>query len=82
MQDKAKRSPCVEQDEMFDRAVMGLLLGRYQGLWKVEEVEREIGDPIHVQDSLARLHGAGLIHRLDDFVFPTVAAVQAARLDG
>jgi hypothetical protein len=72
MQDKGI-SPCVEQDETFDRAIMGLLLGQYHGLWKIEEIEREIGDPICVQDSVARLHAAGLIHRLEDFVFPSVA---------
>ena len=70
----------AEQDETFDRAVMGLLLSEYSGLWKVAEVEREIGDRVGVADSLARLHGAGLVHRLDDFVFPTVAAVHAATL--
>jgi hypothetical protein len=59
---------------------MALLLDQYQGLWKAEEVAREIGDELAVRDSLARLHGSGLIHRLADFVFPTVAAAHAATL--
>jgi hypothetical protein len=80
MQNQANRSPVAEQDEETDRTIMALLLSQYHGLWKADEIVREIGDEIAVQDSLARLHGAGLIHRLDDFVFPTVAAVHAATL--
>lgn len=45
-----------------------------------EEVSREIGDPVEAADSLARLHGAGIVHRLQDFVFATRAAVEATRL--
>jgi predicted transcriptional regulator len=63
----------------MDVAVLGLLLSTDR-LWSAEEVGREIGDPVEAADSLARLHGAGLVHRLQDFVFPTRAAVEAARL--
>jgi hypothetical protein len=72
--------PPTAQDAQIDRAVMALLLDQYQGLWRADEVARELGDEVAARDSLARLHGAGLIHRLDDFVFPTVAAVHAATL--
>jgi hypothetical protein len=75
-------SPASEQDDQIDRAVMALLLSEYLGLWRADEIAREIGDDVEVADSLARLHGAGLVHRLEDFVFPTVAAVHASRLDG
>jgi hypothetical protein len=75
-------SPAPEQDSQIDRVVMALLLDQYQGLWRADEIAREIGDDVEVEDSLARLHAAGLVHRLEDFVFPTVAAVHAARIDG
>ncbi len=76
MQDKGISS-VEEQEREIDYAVMGLLLHHHHGLWAVEEVEREIGDRIEAQDSLARLHGVGLIHRLEGFVFATRAAAHS-----
>lgn len=73
MQDQASRTP-VEQDDATDQAIMGLLLIDHPGLWSVEEVERELGDRIAAQDGLSRLRRAGLVHRLDGFVFATRAA--------
>lgn len=73
-----QRSPVAEGEDRVDVAVLGLLLGDDR-LWSVEEVGREIGDPVEVADSLARLYGAGLVHRLEDFAFATRAAVHAAR---
>ena len=74
-----QRSPVSEDEEKVDVAVLGLLLSTDRP-WSVDEVSREIGDPVEAEDSLARLYGAGLVHRLQDFVFATRAAVQAARL--
>lgn len=60
-----------------------LLHGDAAGPWAVEELVREIGDRIAVADALARLVGAGLLHRLDaGFVFASRAAVRACRLSG
>ncbi len=52
------------------------------GLWSIEELAREIGKPIDIADSVHRLHGQGLVHRLEDFVFATHAAAcsEALRL--
>lgn len=66
MQEKGICSP-AEQDAQIDRAIMALLLDRYHGLLKVEGVARDIGDETAVEDSLARLHGAGLINRYKPF---------------
>ena len=74
-----QRNSVAEDEERVDAAVLALLLGTDR-LWSVEEVNREIGDPIEAADSLARLYGAGLIHRLEGFVFATRAAVQGAWL--
>jgi hypothetical protein len=81
MQDKAISS-LEEQDSAIDKAVMELLLIEHRGLWAVEEVVREIGDPIDVKDSLARLHGVGLIHRLGGFVLASRAAAHSGRFGG
>ena len=78
MQDQRSRDVAVDEAGM-DVAVLALLMdGSDQRLWSVEEVDREIGDG--AGDALARLHGAGLVHRLEGFVFATRAALRGARL--
>lgn len=66
-------------EEGIDLAVLTLLLDGHAGLWSVDEVAREIGDPL-AGDSLARLYGAGLVHRCGEFVFATRAAVRVAQI--
>jgi hypothetical protein len=69
-------SPRVE-DARVERAVLDLLLcSSGPGLWSFEELVREIGDEVVVQDALAHLNAAGLIHRLEKFVFATRAATR------
>ena len=77
-----QRSPTpAEDDQNIDGSVLSMLLhADAPWPWTVDEVTREIGDAIAVADSLARLYGAGLIHRLEGFVFPTRPAVQAERV--
>jgi hypothetical protein len=70
-----------EGDRAVDQAVLNLLVNDPgPGPWAVEELVREIGDPVIVEDALARLHGEGLIHRLAGFAFATRAAAHAAEL--
>jgi predicted transcriptional regulator len=69
------------EESSADFGVLNLLLGDdTQRPWTVEEVARDIGDRLTADDSLARLYAAGLVHRLDGFVFATRPAGQAARL--
>ena len=75
-----RSSTPADEESQIDAAVLGLLLGR-PAIWAVEEIGREIGDDTAVSDSVARLYGTGLVHRMDWFVFPTRAAVEYARLD-
>jgi len=72
----------AHDDEAIDQAILGLLLhDRSATPWAVEELVREIGDALGVEDSLARLYGAGLVHRIPEgFVFATRAAVRAHQL--
>jgi hypothetical protein len=67
-------------DDRIDQAVLGLLLEGPEGLWSDEEVAQEIGDALAATDALARLHGAGLVHRLAGFVFAARPARVATRL--
>jgi hypothetical protein len=78
MHEQPNRRP-AERDATVDGAVLGLLLhGEARGPWSIDEVVREIAaaEQITAIDSLTRLHGAGLVHRLGDFVFATRAAVE------
>jgi hypothetical protein len=81
MQGEDMRSP-AEQGRDMGAAVMGLLLDPRFHIWRISEVEKEIGDPVAVRDSLNRLRGAGLVHELHylEFVMPTRAALAADEL--
>ena len=76
--------PARSEEEKCDQAVLDLLLhGEAAGPWAEEELAREIGDLLAVQDALARLYAAGLVHRLaESFVFASRAAVRASQLTG
>jgi hypothetical protein len=65
---------------MLDSAILSLLIneGSHRP-WSVDEIEREVRrDPT---DSLGRLHGGGLIHRLESFVWAARPAVILDELD-
>jgi hypothetical protein len=47
-------------------------------LWSKEEIDREMGED--TSDSLNRLYGAELIHRLDRYMWPTHAAIMAEEI--
>ncbi|MHB1833472.1 MAG: hypothetical protein ACYCXW_00750 [Solirubrobacteraceae bacterium] len=65
----------VEDEDVTDCAVVGLLVNCDQRLWSREELEREFDR--NLSDSLHRLYGAGLIHRLQGFVWATRAAIKS-----
>lgn len=73
-----QRTPAQDGD-LIDRAILRLLTDA-PALWSVAEVTSEIGSETATTDGLARLAGAGLIHRLDQFVFATRAAFCGQRL--
>ena len=74
------RSSVAEWERHIDGVLLSLLLGRgSQRPWAVEEIEREIGND--TKDSLNRLYGVGLIHRLEGFVWATRAAIMAEELE-
>jgi hypothetical protein len=67
-------------DEELDKLVLGLVLDGPSWLWSVDEIARELADPAGARDAVARLAGAGLVHRLNEFVFTTRAARRASEL--
>jgi predicted transcriptional regulator len=69
----------AQAERDIDSTILGLLLDTREH-WSVDEIVRELEDPT-ARDALARLAAVGLIHRHDDFVFPTRAARRAAELE-
>lgn len=62
-------------------AVFGLLIGpRDQRPWSVRELVLELGNQLDVEDAVACLHGAGLLHRCGEFVWATRTALAADQL--
>lgn len=81
MQDQRIDKSVSDAEMCADRAVLALIVDDDQSLWAVHELEREFGDG--VEDSLARLYGAGLVHRIaDGFVLASRAATKAFGLVG
>ena len=78
MQDERIRD-VAEEEAKWDHAVLQLLAGE-SGPWSIDEVIREIGDRFAAEDAISRLYGAGLLHRLESFVFATRAGISACRL--
>ena len=80
MHDQRTLTP-AEEDAQIESAILGSLLDPHeQRPWSVEEVAREIGNPVAVHDSLRQLQGVGLIHRCGEFVWATRAALAAHKL--
>ncbi len=82
-----QRTPGHEPDDstQLQRAALDLLVCDHPGLWSLPELERELKpggdqDACHVEDVVADLYAAGLVHRCGDFVFATRAAHAAERL--
>jgi len=66
----------IEQDGQIDAAILCLLIDvDATRPWSFDEIAREMG--VNPTDSLNRLYGGGLIHRLGGFAWATRAAVIA-----
>jgi hypothetical protein len=61
-------------------AVAELLLDSYPALLSRDEIRREIGDKVGVDDALAFLERIGLAHRVEEFHWSSRAAVAADEL--
>ena len=78
MHDQPNQSPGERMDQLDQSLLTTLTSEDSHRPWSVSELASELGvDP---SDPLARLARAGLIHRLDDFVWATPPAVRAQEL--
>lgn len=76
--------PCVDvrtKEDTLRRAILGLLMQEgSRWPWALKELEAELGEPQAVQDVVRQLQGLGLVHRCEDFVWPTRATLAAEGL--
>ncbi len=80
VQAESTQKTVSEENGDVDAAVLDALLdSAAQRPWSVDEVVRVVEDPVAAADSLARLTRAGLVHRLDGFVFASRAALPQMR---
>jgi hypothetical protein len=68
-----------ERLDADERAVL-LLLFEDRSPWTLDELGRELCGRGDAADAVSALARAGLVHRLDDFVFPTRAARRSDEL--
>lgn len=66
--------------EPIARALFQQLLAAYPALLSRHELQRELGDPVAVDDALDYFQRMGLLHTIDDYVWVTRAAVAAEEL--
>jgi hypothetical protein len=78
MHDEPTPDP-AERDAEREASVLQMLLDEDGARpWSFAEIDRELSfDPT---DCLRRLRGAGLLHRLEDFYWPTRAALVAEQI--
>ena len=74
--------PVRDQEERDDFDVLTILLhpDDHRGMWSIAELSHARNDPLGTEDAINRLLRAGLIHRHDEFVFPTRAATRYSQI--
>jgi hypothetical protein len=72
----------IADDSRLEGPILDLLVIEHDGLWSINELKQLMGDPIEVEDALARLQALGLIHKIEDCVFATRGTVHVHALAG
>jgi predicted transcriptional regulator len=67
-------------DDELDSTVISFVLDGDSWPWSLEEIAHELGDKADAEDAVARLAGAGLVHRIGDFAFATRSLRRASEL--
>jgi hypothetical protein len=81
MRDQPSGEPDEPSPNHLQQLVLHLL--REPGgppMWTLAELGRELGSELQAADAVADLHGAGLVHRCHEFVFPTRATTKMLEL--
>lgn len=75
-----RRRPDLSEEQNDGTVLAMLICDQTCPMWSMEEITRTLGR-IDAIDSVNRLAAAGLVHRIDQFVFPTLAARRADELE-
>jgi hypothetical protein len=72
----------MEPGERMDNSQKTVLLMLFDDCvpWTLDELGRELKNQLDAADAVSALAGAGLVHRLGDFVIPTRAARRSDEL--
>jgi hypothetical protein len=72
----------LEPGERMDNSQKTVLLMLFDDRvpWTLDELGRELKNQLDAADAVSALAGAGLVHRLGDFVIPTRAARRSDEL--
>lgn len=84
-QDRREQVDPVVSDQQREKTALNLLLAEEHDYpWSVEELVRMIGERLGLDtvDAVRRREAAGLLHRIGEFVFPTLATRRADDLGG
>ena len=87
---RIRTQPAELPEEAVKQALLGLIV-EAPALWSLAELDRHLqlnaesvsgAEPSRhpTEDAVQQLYAAGLLHRVDQFVFASRAAVEAARL--
>jgi hypothetical protein len=81
MHDESTQPKMVSVEELeqgAERVVLMILL-HDPGFWHLDEIKLQVQDTsrLEVEDAANRLATHGLVHRIEDFVFPTRAALRS-----
>jgi hypothetical protein len=75
MPDEKPTQDPAERFDAMERNVIYLLTGDDLPIWSIEDIGRNLEDPVGVEDAIQGLYNAGLIHKSSDgYVFATRAA--------
>lgn len=88
MRDQGTPGDLPDDSIHLKQALLDLVVEDHDGLWSIAELDRalrpagEQQPEHHIEDLVADLYAAGLVHRVGEFAFATRAAAEAERIAG
>jgi hypothetical protein len=81
MQDQPTQRDAAREFDVAERLVLDTLLDPdFPGPWTIQELGRAMGNEVEAADAVMGLDRAGLVHRIDQYVFASWPAARAMQL--
>jgi hypothetical protein len=81
MQDQPTQRDAAREFDVAERLVLDMLLDPdFPGPWTIQELGRAMGNEVEAADAVMGLDRAGLVHRIDQYVFASWPAARAMKL--